>query len=79
MLRSLNYKDRHCYLVIHFGKLINHRFYFYFDKLPNDLAVIIVVIIACDAFLFSLSLVRTNIKKKKLDSSWTTETLCFDV
>lgn len=38
---------------------------FYFDKLPNDLAVITVVITVCDACLFSLSSVRRNIKKNR--------------
>lgn len=50
--------------VNHFGKFMNCRFYFYFDKSPNDLALII-VIITCDACLFSLSSVRANIKKKR--------------
>lgn len=46
--------------------------------MPNDLAVVVVVIIRCDACLYSLSSGKTTIRKK-LDSSWTTETLYFDV
>lgn len=56
-------------------------FYFYFEILSSDLAVIIVRIIACDACLHSFGSVKINIKnkRKKLDSNWTMVTSWFDV